>query len=182
MLVRVNTTGKAVDTTIELGGQTIAITFAAPTAATDVFEVSLSGLSIDIGGFVTIEGNVTFSNGTFAGEGLRIFLGRGPATLGTGGTNPLAVGVLLTDARIGLVKVGTDYAMVASGTVTVLGGNGATITGTAAVRVNTTGGAVDRTLTVPGSTGTAVPVVFATGARVTSFSLTDAPSASWDRR
>ena len=155
-----NTTGAAVDESIELGGRTVDITFAAPAGGGNVFEVSLSDLTLDIGGFVTIEGNVTFTTTTlasgqtasvFAGEGLRIFIGRGPAVLGTGGINPLAAGVLLSDARIGLIRVGADgYALVAGGTVRLIGVEGVTLGGTASVRVNTTGIAVNETLDGPG--------------------------------
>ena len=75
----------------------------------------------------------------FAGDGLTIFLGRGPAKLDTGETNPLATGVLLTNGRIGLIRIGSTYALVASGTVSLIGVAGVTLTGTVAARVNTTG-------------------------------------------
>ena len=181
MLVRVNTSAGAVSQSVELGGRTVDITF----ATGNVFEASLSDLTIDIGGFVTIEGNVTFTSTTlpngqtasvFAGNGLRIFIGRGPAVLGTGGTNPLATGVLLTDATIGLVRTGSGatagYALVAGGTVRLIGVQGVTLAGTAAVRVNTTGLAVDQSIAIPGSTADPIAVVFASAARVTRFEVT----------
>ena len=171
ILVRVNTTPGAVDTSIEVGGRVIVVKF----ATGDVFEVSVSGLSLTIADFLTIEGSVSFSDTTiggqaaqvFAGEGLTIFLGSGPALLDTGETNPLAMGVLLTDGRVGLVKIGTTYALFAQGTVRIVGVDGVVLTGTVTASINTTGVAVDETLTIPGSTGPGIPVLFADGAVVT---------------
>ena len=81
--------------------------------------------------------------------------------------------MLLSDARIGLIRVGADgYALVAGGTVRLIGVEGVTLGGTASVRVNTTGIAVNETLEVPGSTGTPVVVAFPSAARVTRFEVT----------
>ena len=105
----------------------------------------------------------------FAGEGLTIFLGRGPAKLSTGETNPLAIGVLLTNGRIALIRIGSTYALVAEGTVSLIGVAGVIITGTVTARVNTTGLAVNETLSVPGSSGPGIGVTFADGSVVTSL-------------
>ena len=71
----------------------------------------------------------------FAGEGLEIFIGQGPARLQNGEMNPVAVGVLLTDASVGLIRIGSaapyTYALVATGTVSVIGVDGVTAQGTA---------------------------------------------------
>ena len=81
----------------------------------------------------------------FAGTNLTVFMGRGPPTLPNGDRNPVATGVLLTNARIGLVKfAGGGYAMDAQGTVELIGVNGVTLSGNAHVRVNTGGAAVDQ--------------------------------------
>ena len=123
MLFRSNTTGGAVDTSVVVGGRTVRIAFSADESDHgDVFEISASGLSLDIGGFVTIEGSITFNGDSFAGDNLEIFLGRGPARLANGSLNPLAVGVLLTGARIGLIRVAgasDTFALWATGTVQV---------------------------------------------------------------
>src|SRR5207245_361968 len=133
ILLRINTTGAAVDETIQLAGRTVAIRFGAAESAVvgGVFEISFSGLSLNIADFVTLEGNITFATRTlsdgvttadvFAGEALEAFLGRGPPKLASGDPNPLAQGVLLSNARIGLIRVGTTYALAADGTVTLVG-------------------------------------------------------------
>ena len=102
MLVRVNKTGGAVDETIQVGARELNIRFGAD--EDDVFAVSVTDLTLNIGDFVTIEGDVAFSGGTFAGAGLSVFLGRGPAHLANGDLNPLAIGVLLSNGRIGLIQ------------------------------------------------------------------------------
>jgi hypothetical protein len=168
VVLRLNTSNKPVDSTVEVGGRTVAVTF----EAGDVFAVSVLDATLTIGDLVTIEGSLAWQNGValngggtgdvVAGEGLTVFIGRGPARLGTGGLNPLAVGVLLTDARIALVRIGSGatatYALVATGTVSLVGIPGVTLTGgTVSVRVNTTGRAIDEVLTIAGSTAPGTP-------------------------
>ncbi|PYN91696.1 MAG: hypothetical protein DMD91_33745, partial [Candidatus Rokuibacteriota bacterium] len=185
ILLRINTTGAAVDETIDLGGRAVLIRFGAAESAVvgGVFEVSFSGLSLNIADFLTLEGNVTFgsrtlSDGTaadvFAGEGLQAFLGRGPPKLAGGDPNPLAEGVLLSNARIGLIRIGTTYALVADGTVSLVGVNGVVLTGTAHVSINTTGLAIDETLSIPGSTSPGIVVRFSTANQVVSFEALNA--------
>ncbi|MBK8459221.1 MAG: hypothetical protein IPL43_02530 [Micropruina sp.] len=181
ILLRVNTSTAAVDTSIELGGRTLVVKF----ATGNVFEVSLSNLSLTIADFLTIEGSVSFSDTTiggqaaqvFAGEGLTVFLGRGPAKLSTGETNPLAMGVLLSNGRIGLIKIGATYALFAEGTISLVGVSGVTISGTVIARVNNTGQIINQTLEIPGSTGAGVLVSFPTTALVTEFAATGATLA-----
>jgi len=179
IIVRINTTGQAVDQSIVLGAREIAIRFGATEGR--VFAVSVSDLTLSIGDFVTIEGNVSFldqgDRATFAGDDLEIFLGHGPARLEGGDLNPLAVGVLLTDARIGVIKfsgVETTWALYAEGTVMLLGVDGITLLGTAVVRVNTTGGAIDETLTIAGSAGDGVAILFDTADEVMQFEALNA--------
>ena len=176
--VRLNTGTSPVDQTITLGGKTIHVLFGdtevKDSSGKAFFQVFGSGLTLNIGDFVSIEGNVAFSSdGSFAATGVTIFLGQGPAKLGNGDINPLAVGVLLTDARIGLIKVTTGgvdtYALDAVGTVSLIGLSGVTITGTAHVRVNTTGMPIDRMLLIPGSSDPGVLVEFDTADKVTQF-------------
>ena len=121
MTIRLNTSGDAVDESITVDGRTLPIRFGE--AEGRVFQVSIAGLSLKIGDFVTIEGDVAFDGNTFAGNNLQIFLGQGPAKLENGDINPLATGVLLSDATIGLLKNNDDgdYALTAVGTISVIG-------------------------------------------------------------
>src|SRR5690606_36740180 len=101
----------------------------------------------------TITGSLTFTNRTVGersarvvgAQGVTVFLGSGPALLPSGAPNPLAVGVLLSNATIGLVEFtdGTGgWALVASGTVSLVGVAGVTVSGTTSVRLNTTQDAI----------------------------------------
>src|SRR4051812_2594125 len=179
VLLRVNTTGAAVDQTIDVGPRSIHVVFTATEG--NVFEVSISNLTLNIADFVTIEGDITFGNRTladgtaakvFAGENLSIFLGQGPSRLANGALNPLATGVLLSNGRIGLIQIGSTYALSASGTVSLVGISGVTIGGTVTVQVNTTGKKIDHeSLAIPGSTAEPVEVDFQTGAIVKRFQV-----------
>ncbi len=169
-----------------MGGTTVPVKFA---TGDSLFSLSVSNASLSIGDFVSIQGNVSFTDqsmtlgGTpqqvqvFAGTGLTVFLGRGPAYLSSGAINPLAMGVLLSNATIGLISANGGYALVASGTISLLGVQGVTVTGTTSVRVNTTGEIIDQTLTIAGSTDPGVVVNFQTTDTVKSFAVTGATVA-----
>ncbi|MDQ7993914.1 MAG: hypothetical protein REI45_14680, partial [Propionicimonas sp.] len=151
VLLRVNTiVGAAVDTAVVLGGQTVAVKY--PAAPETLFALAITGGSLKIGDFVSIEGSISFDGDRFAGTGLKVFLGSGPAILEDGSLNPLAVGVLLSEATIGLLRVGSSYALVATGTVSILGVPGITLTGTTSVRYNQTGTDQTTTIEIPGDT------------------------------
>ena len=171
--LRINTTTSVVNQSITVNGQVIVVAFAANEVATDAthpfFALFGSG-TIQIGDFVTIEGNVSFSsNGTLSASNVVVFLGQGPALLSSDVTaiNPAARGILITGATVGALRVGIGptytYAAMASGTVQVLGVPGVTFTGTASVAFNNTG-AIQ---TIPGGLGTV-----ADGTRTFSGSLT----------
>ena len=77
ILLRVNTTGHAVDRTLTVGGRDLAIRFGESEG--NVFAVSISNASININDTVFVEGSVSFdSSGHFAGTGLLVFVGDGP--------------------------------------------------------------------------------------------------------
>src|SRR5437773_2197565 len=156
VLLRVNKTGHAVDEVITVNGANFVIRFREDEG--NVFAISVTALSLDIGGVLAIEGSVSFSTATlsdastaqtFAGEGLRVFVGDGPYTLANAETNPLARGLLLSDARIGLVRdsganAGAGaFGLDATGALQVLGRPNAAVAGTARVRLNSFTKALD---------------------------------------
>ena len=153
-ILQLDTNGAAVDQTVTVGGQSIEIKFGQ--TGQPVFNISLSNVSLNIGDFVSIAGNVSFGSDpadgagaeSFAGNGLQVFLGQGPPTLPDGSINPLATGVLLSNAQIGLVEIPSGstntYALVASGTATLVGVSGITVTGTVEVQFNNTGQVLQR--------------------------------------
>jgi len=144
-LLRINTTGAAVNATVVVGGRTISIAFA--DAEGDVFNLSFSNAAIQIGGDVAIEG--TFGpataktiNGLAAevrvGSNIKIFFGDGPPTLADGTANPLARGILLTNGSVELVRFVTAdvYAIEAAGDLQLVGLPSASAAGHVQVRAN----------------------------------------------
>ncbi|MHC4995763.1 MAG: beta strand repeat-containing protein, partial [Planctomycetota bacterium] len=166
VLLRVNTTGDVVNEAINVNGVDLEIAFGP--GEEDVFALSVSDLSLNIANVVTIEGDISFTSLTlpgdvvvesFAGANLTIFFGEGPATLANGNPNPLARGLLLTDASVALIKDGGTlpdasddlFALDASGTVQLVGLSGVTLAGTVRVRINGFDTELDETLTIPGT-------------------------------
>src|SRR4029078_9162650 len=89
--LRINTTGKPIDQTIDIGGQSLAIQF--PTAY-NVFSF-FGSASINIGNFVTIEGSFNITNNELGVAKANVFLRQGPATLSHGSSNPSSRRTLL---------------------------------------------------------------------------------------
>ena len=172
VVLRFNTTSSPFDETVTVGGQPVELRFGSGEVAsggTPFLALSVSSLSLQIGTFVTVQGAISASNGAFAGQGLTVFVGQGPAYLASGAINPLATGILITGAQIGLVFGATPgtYALVATGTATVLGASGITLTGTVTVTYNDTGAAVNQTIAIAGSTSPGVTVNLASGSQAT---------------
>ncbi|MCW5954470.1 MAG: hypothetical protein KIT69_19635, partial [Propionibacteriaceae bacterium] len=166
----------AIDTSVTVGGRTLAVRFPSATAA--VFELIISSGVLRIGDFLTVEGSFQTVTGGFRGTGLLVFLGQGPARLANGDLNPLAVGVLLSNATVAYLEQGTGYALLATGTVSIIGLPGVTITGDTSVRVNTTGASVNVSLpAIPGTDGEAIAINFPTSAAVTEFVVSNATLA-----
>ena len=63
VLLRVNTTNAPIDTVVRVGGEDLPVTFDSPE---QVFRLSISGGSLTIGGYVTIEGDFEVSPTSFA--------------------------------------------------------------------------------------------------------------------
>ncbi|MCX5671146.1 MAG: hypothetical protein NTU94_07500, partial [Planctomycetota bacterium] len=164
--LRVNKTGHEIDETVTLAGRTMRIQFGP--GETNLLEFFGAGLSLNIGSFVTLEGDIVLSdagNGwqVFGANKALLFVGQGPLRLyeGRDEINPSASGLLIRNARVGVVKntaAGT-FAMVAEGDIEVVGVAGVSFSGKARVRFNNTGIAVSRTIsftTASGGTETAV--------------------------
>ena len=75
--------------------------------------------------------------GAFSGQGLEIFLGKGPSLI-NGSPNPDAIGLLVTNASFDFQRLGSGYALYASGTLALVGLDGLTVQGTVTFQINTT--------------------------------------------
>jgi hypothetical protein len=125
---------------------------------------SLAHATIDVNGILTIEGAITLTNNsgveTGGAEGINVFIGDGLYQLPDESVNPVAHGLIIQNATVGVVKIGSNYAVVATGTGQTVGIPGTTLTGDFSVRVNTLGSAVSETIHVQG-TGDTIDVIFA---------------------
>jgi hypothetical protein len=159
--------GRRREQVVTVGGREVPISF--PGTGT-VFELSLTGAQLVIGDVVFVEGDVSLTGDTFAGRNLTVFVGAGPLFLADGARNPLARGVLITGATVGIVRSGTAWSAVVRGVVELLGFPGVTLSGTVSVAVST-GAVAAQTLTFPDGSGSLV-VDVASGTRsVTGLGL-----------
>src|SRR5207244_3191449 len=125
----------------------------------DVFELSVSSAVLSIADVLWLEGSLSYVDlpldggtaQTVAATGLTIFFGDGPYTLAGGDRNPLARGLLLTNATVGLIRMAGKFALDAHGLVQVIGLDGVVATGDVHVRVNSFGHGFTQTLTIPGT-------------------------------
>ncbi|HEY6226495.1 MAG TPA: hypothetical protein VI282_05160, partial [Verrucomicrobiae bacterium] len=183
---RINKSGREVNETFDLNGKTLTVKFSS--VETDIFQFFANDLTLNIGNFVSIEGSVSFTSqggqSVFGGEDLSIFFGQGPSKLANGDLNPLAIGVRLENATIGVVQIDgatKTYALTASGDVALVGISGVTAHGRANIRFNNTGQAIDQTITIPNTThdvvvrytdGSPVKRFFSQGLEVGAFGQT----------
>ncbi|MCB1128037.1 MAG: hypothetical protein KDM81_16210, partial [Verrucomicrobiae bacterium] len=136
---------REVNETLDVNGKEIHLRL----AADQEFQFFLKDVDIDFGGILEIRGDFTFGGDSFAGQGLEIFVGSGPSLLPDGAENPEAIGVLLTNAEIGVVRLTGGFAVYATGDLALLGLDGMEVSGRATFLVNTTATRVNRVLTFP---------------------------------
>ena len=131
LILRFNNTGSAVNEEIKLGSDNIKISF--DESEGTVFSVSLLGGSLDIGGVMSVEGDISFSsqNGyeVFGGENMTLFVGEGNLRLDSGELNPFAKGLMISEATIGVIEKDGKYALSAEGQVSVVGISGLSLSG-----------------------------------------------------
>src|SRR3989442_10507320 len=138
--VSFNTTTAAVHETIDVNGRMLVLDL--PATPTFFFEVR--DLDFNFNDLLEIRGNFRISGDTFSGTGLEVFIGQGPSLLADGTPNPDAVGVLITNAHIDFQRFTaasggpSQYALLASGTIALVGLDGLVVQGTATFQVNTT--------------------------------------------
>jgi hypothetical protein len=138
---RVNTTGSAVDRTIEMpSGPAVRVQF----GATDAAAVFSGQVTADIGGFATVSGAFSASKSE---NQLKVAAAAVTAFVGAGDT-----GLRVSGGNLGLI-VNTDskgFAAVAGGTVSLVGIQDFSISGSASVRINRLNAPVNETIRTPG--------------------------------
>ncbi|MGV2332770.1 MAG UNVERIFIED_CONTAM: hypothetical protein LVR18_01030 [Planctomycetaceae bacterium] len=165
LALNINRLGRIVDVDIPApSGVTFPLEFALP----DTVQRFGGDLNLNISNFTTLTGTYGFEIETasgateirVAGTNINAVLGSNPdGIIG----NADDVGARISNAKLGAVLFrsaagATSYALDAKGTATLVGVSGFTLTGDLAARVNTTGGAVNETITLPN--GDTVAVTF----------------------
>ena len=162
LILRFNNTGSAVNKEIKLGSDKIKISF--DESEGTVFSVSLLGGSLDIGGVMSVEGDISFSsqNGyeVFGGENMRLFVGEGNLRLDSGELNPFAKGLMISGATIGVIEKDGKYALSAEGQVSVVGISGLSLSGPISMSYNGFDHLVEETVAIA-ETAKRVAVEFA---------------------
>jgi hypothetical protein len=165
LALNINRLGRIVDVDIPApSGVTFPLEFALP----DTVQRFGGDLNLNISNFTTLTGTYGFEIETasgateirVAGTNINAVLGSNPdGIIG----NADDVGARISNAKLGAVLFrsaagATSYALDAKGTASLAGVSGFTLTGDLAARVNTTGGAVNETITLPN--GDTVAVTF----------------------
>ena len=174
VILQINNTGGAVNQSISVGNTNIAINFTA--AEGRVVRFAVLNASIVIPPFFELTGDFTVQTDgdmtLYGARNVEIFLGSIPLgqTLRdeNGALNPDAIGLLVTNATLGLVKwaaapgAGANtparYAVYAYGEASFVGLDGLTISGSVTVRLNNSGVALDKSIVLPSDPLASVPV------------------------
>ncbi|HET6548786.1 MAG TPA: calcium-binding protein, partial [Solirubrobacter sp.] len=149
------------------------------------FTFTIRALDVQIGDYFTLKGDFTFQDKTnpartiYGARNVTLFLGEGPYLLEDGSVNPDAVGVVIRNATVGIVRftqgteVTTDdrYAISGWGVAELVGLPGLTVIGTLRVRINETGQAVNEIINLPGTPAATIPVQFASSTYTQVFEV-----------
>ena len=158
--LRINNTNQIVNEVITLDGENIRLEFLTE-AEKNIVQFAVLNAEVSFDPFFSLSGDftvVSFTNETHYGaRNVELFIGEGPVRLEDGTLNPDAVGLLVNNGTLGVVKTGTSTttvdddrnAIFAFGEATLLGLDGLDLSGTVAVRINNTGQAVDEIITLP---------------------------------
>ena len=155
LVLRFNNTGFEIENSLQFGPDIIRISFGE--SERNFLGVSLLGLSLNIGGVVTIEGDVSFNsqkqNGydVFAGDQVTLFIGESELRLDNGELNPFARGLMISDATVGLLKKDGKYALSAEGQVSVVGISGLSLSGPISIDYNGFDQLIDEAVTIAGT-------------------------------
>ncbi|MFN5586718.1 MAG: beta strand repeat-containing protein, partial [Planctomyces sp.] len=145
LAARINTTGAAVNETVNVpGGDPVPVVF-----AENENDAVFSGrVTADAAGFASIDAAFSVTKST---EQLTIAATDVTAFVGAGGS-----GIKVTDAKLGAVinTAAGKFALVAEGAVKEQNLTGLTLGGNAALRINTLGAAITQTISTPGGSVT----------------------------
>ncbi len=130
----VNTTGVQVKQSVSVGTGSVSIDLAPG------ISFLVQDLDFSFGDILEIRaGSFSINGTTFSGSGLEIFIGKGPSKRADGSLNPAAVGILVTNATMAFRNVpGVGFALRVTGTLSLVGLDGLTVSGSVTFEANTT--------------------------------------------
>ena len=183
VILQVNSTTATATETITMENGQISFSIAAKS-----FSVTIRDLDVRVGDFFTLRGDFTTQtindvNGErviYGATNVTLFMGEGPYLLENDQVNPNAVGVVVKNAKVGVVKFTQGTADTADDKFAIYGwgqaeliGLGAilNITGTLRIRYNGTGKAVNEIINLPGTPAATIPVQFASSTFVEVFEV-----------
>ena len=154
--VKISTMTTPYKDSIVVNGTTVTVDVGKATdASTPYVEFSAEGLEFNFNDLVEIHGDFHITGGKFSATNLQVFVGSGPLMIG-GARNPAAVGILITNAGVDFMSLGSGsdglYALVVSGTVSLVGLDGLAVSGTVSLKINTA--TTDAVFTSPSPTMT----------------------------
>ena len=160
VVLRINNTGQLVNEVISLDGQNIRIEFLTEDQR-NIVEFAILNASLSFDPFFSLSGDFTVESQTnktlYGARNVELFMGEGPYRDDAGEINPEAIGILVTNGTLGVIKMGTatpattddTIAVFAFGRAALVGLDGLTVGGTISVRINSTGLAIDESITLP---------------------------------
>ncbi|MAF23520.1 MAG: hypothetical protein CMP26_13080, partial [Roseibacillus sp.] len=185
--VRLNTTAREVDEVVPFGDGAVRIVFDETETETNFFEVTPLSAFLEVGDFLQIRGDVTWTSGevvveetgeilevrTLVNSSLEVFLGADGLVPGAWGPELGATGFLLSNAEIAIIHfVESDtYAVIASGLAEAIGAGAGSIAGRGTLSVNQSGVSIDETIEFPGRPGAGVRVFFPTSSSALSLQI-----------
>ncbi len=158
VVLNVNTTSADVNASVNVAGELVGINVAKHTLS-----LGVRSLSVSFGDFLTLKGDFTIvkqaDRTIYGAKNVEIFLGSGPYRLTDGTVNPDAIGVVVRNAEVGVVKYVNDannpnddtFALFAYGEAGLVGLDGFDVSGSIRVLINQTGKAVTDQILLPGN-------------------------------
>ncbi|MCW5952861.1 MAG: hypothetical protein KIT69_11445, partial [Propionibacteriaceae bacterium] len=138
----INTTGVQVKQSLVVGSQTLSVDLPGTTR----FAFVARDVEFSLGDFIEVRaGQIVLSGDVFTGTGLELFIGRGPSKLADGSDNPDAIGVLIRNASISILRdpSGTGFALRARGDFAFIGLDGLQVSAKVDFGVNTSSATLD---------------------------------------
>ncbi|MEP7335472.1 MAG: hypothetical protein ABI717_06790, partial [Actinomycetota bacterium] len=168
--------GGNVDQTITVSGTPVRVNVNANT-----FKLFFTQVSVSFGDFLTLTGDFTVQSGTgaltgatlYGANNVELFIGDGPYRLEDGSVNNDAIGLLVTQGKLGVVDFGEGvFALYAEGRAQLVGfGTFVELDAPVTVRINKTGRAINVTIQTNAAGTQSIAVNFTSSQFIEKFTV-----------